>query len=348
MGEERRANLRRSGQRGATSHDVAKLAGVSQPTVSRALRGDPRISEETRRKVIEAALKIDYTIDFAARSLVQRSTTIIGIAIAHLTNPYFPELLDPLIEELESNGYRTVLLSTRQSEDTLFEQLTDGSVDGAILASCAKDSLLPAMLARRRLPFVLINRNVYGADADRCLVDNHGGGIEAARAVLGLGHRRIAMILGGDDASTSLEREAGFRDAMAEVGVRVDPKLVRRGDFTTRFGYEALVDLLESGERFSAVLCANDVIAVGALNAAAAKGVDVPGALTILGYDDIPLAAWHRIQLSTVRQDTQEMGRTGARMLIDRLANPDLPRQTRWLKPKLVLRATHAPPPPGF
>lgn len=336
-----------SSSRGATSHDVALLAGVSQPTVSRALRGDRRISEATRLRVLEAAREIDYVTDHAGRSLAQRATTIVGIASAHLRNPYYPELLDPLIEELEGAGYRTVLLSTRQSDQTLYEQLTDGSVDGAILTSSLFQSALPDLLTRRRLPYVLVNRNVPGADADRCLVDNYSGARNLARALLSLGHRSIALVLGGSDASTSIDREQGFRDELAAHGLAIDESLVRRGVFSTEYGQHALTDLVADGRHFSAVFCANDVLALGALNAAEQHGLRVPADLTVVGFDDIPIASWHRVQLTTVRQDTEEMGREGARMLIRRLADRDIARQSRLLPTSLVMRDTHGPPAPG-
>jgi LacI family transcriptional regulator len=264
-----------------------------------------------------------------------------------LTNPYFPEVLGPLIEELEHAGYRSVVYSSRQSDEMLSQQLTDGSIDGAVLASCTIDSPLPEMLNRRGLPFVLVNRDVYEVDADRCLADNRAGAIIAARTVLDLGHRQIALILGGSQASTSLEREAGYREAFAEYGLEVDSRLVRHSEFNSENGCTALTELLDSGLPFTAVLCANDVIAVGALNAAADRGLEVPRELTVIGFDDISLAGWHQIQLSTIHQDTKEMGRMGARMLIERMADPNMPRQFRRVQAELVLRGTHAVCPIG-
>ncbi|GLZ15557.1 LacI family transcriptional regulator [Actinomadura sp. NBRC 104425] len=330
---------------GITSRDVARLAGVSQPTVSRALRGDPRISAETRRKVKEAAEALNYVPSEAGRSLSTRSTKRIGVLVTDLTNPFYPHLVAPLHDELERLGYRMMLFTERSDEVIASERLLDRSIDGVVLTTTTLDSGLPAELRRRRLPFVYLNRE-SGTPADAAVVDNrHGAGL-VARELAGLGHTRIAGIFGPDETSTGRDREYGFRLALAEVGVGLPEERVRRGPFEYATGRDALTELLTVDPRPTAVFCGNDVIALGALDAALQAGVRVPDELTVIGFDDIPMASWTAFQLTTVRHDLHGMARAAARLLVARITTPDADLERVVYTPELILRRTHAPAPP--
>ena len=328
-----------------TSRHVAKLAGVSQSTVSRALAGDRRITPATRELVERTAREAGYVPDALGRSLAKRSTASVGIVASDLTNPYYPHLLSPVTAELEKAGYRPVLYMAREDEGDLFASMGNGSIDGAVLTTSSVNSRLPRLLAQRGIPFVLINRDVDDIDTDRCLVDNRAGARELAVRLFELGHRQFACLAGPLEYSTGRDRERGFGEGLVACGLRFDPALIIRGGFSYESGFSSMLSLLDSGLQVSAVFCANDVIALGAFDAAVQRDVRVPEQLTLVGFDDIPMAAWQVFQLSTVRQDTEQMGRIGVRLLLDRIGDPDRePRDVR-LVPRLVLRGTHGPPP---
>ncbi|RCG14388.1 LacI family transcriptional regulator [Streptomyces diacarni] len=326
-----------------TSIDVARLAGVSQPTVSRALRGDPRVSEETRQRVRQAAEALNYVPSETGRSLSTRATRRVGVVVTDLTNPFYPHLVAPLHDELERCGYRMMLFTERSEDAVATERLLGQSVDGVVLTTATTESALPAELTRRGLPFVFLNRETGISGPPVAVVDNTNGGELVARELVALGHRRIAGIFGPRNTTTGQERELGFRLALAEAGIGLAEEAVFRGPFEFATGYAALSELLALRPRPTAVFCGNDVVAIGALNAALAAQVTVPDELTVFGFDDIPMAGWESFRLSTVRHDMHEMARTAARLLVQRIAEGGEGEAERVVfPPQLALRGTHA------
>jgi LacI family transcriptional regulator len=325
-----------------TSHDVARLAGVSQPTVSRALRGDPRVSVTTREKVVRAASTLGYVRSEAGRGLVTRSSFRIGVVVADLANPFYPHLIAPLHDALGGLGYRTMVFTERPDSPIAVEQLLDGAIDGVVLATSTVDSPLPVELARRGLPFVFLNRD-SGAPGDAAVVDNELGGRLVAARMVELGHRRIAGVFGPANTSTGRDRELGFRQVLAAAGLDLPPELVRRGPFEFETGDTAMTDLLRADLRPTAVFCGNDVIAFGALDAARRAGVAVPDEVSVVGFDDIPMAAWEAFRLTTAGHDLRGLAESAARLLVDRIAGGGEPRRV-VLRPRLVERATLTPP----
>jgi len=331
--------------RAPTSLDVARLAGVSQPTVSRALRGDPRVVEATRERVREAAAQLGYVSSRRGRSLSTRATDQIAVLVTDLGNPFYAEAVEHLHGALEEHGQRVVVL-TNGADDTGWDaRLLDGSVDGVVLTNQRLRSPLPAQLIERGLPCVLFNRAVDGASGDVCVSRNAAGAAAAARELVALGHRRVGAIFGPRDTSTGRDRERGFRAALAKAGQPIDEALVRRGPFTFATGHEGLRSLLAGATAPTAVFCGNDVVAIGALNAAAAAGVAVPAEVSIFGFDDIAMARWDVFGLSTVRQDLPAMAAAVAQMLLARIAEPTLPARRVVTDTRLVLRGSHGPPP---
>lgn len=328
-----------------TSHDVAALAGVSQPTVSRALRGDSRVSEATRERVVAASAKLGYIPSERGRSLSTRRTRRVGVVVDDLSNPFYLQLLDALHRELEANDTKMVMLTSPPGGLERAERLVDDSIDGVVLTTVRVGSNVPAELERRSFPFVLLNREVDGAVADCCVADNVGGGKLVADELARLGHRDVGAIFGPRHTSTGRDREAGFRAGLAAHGLRLDEAHARRGEFSFESGYREMTALAEGRAMPSAVFCANDVVALGALNAAKALGVNVPGDVSVIGFDDIEMAAWELVRLSTVRQDLEQMARTAALLLVARIADPERPHERICLPGGLIARDTHGPPP---
>lgn len=325
-----------------TSHDVARLAGVSQPTVSRALRPDSQVSAVTRERVRRAAETLGYVPSELGRSLSTRSTRQIAM-VADLDNPLYPQLVGPLHDAFALQGYRMVLLAERDEELGGDERLLDGSVDGAVLTTSQRSAALPLQLTERGVPFVQLNRVSDLIDADSVTADNAVGGRLVADLLATLGHREIGAIFGPKETSSALERERGFRAGLRAAGLRLPAQRMVRGWFTYQVGYDGMRALLDRGDRPTAVFCSNDVVAVGALNALAASGLRVPQDFTIVGFDDLAIADWPVFALTTVRVDFEAMARRSAELLLERLAQPGRRPVHERFPVELVSRTTHRP-----
>jgi LacI family transcriptional regulator len=328
-----------------TSRDVARLAGVSQPTVSRALRADPRISAATRARVADAARALGYIPSELGRSLRTRSTRQIAM-VADLANQIYPTLVPALHDALGVAGYRLVVLAERPERPELssvLERLLDRSSDGVVLTTTLLHSTVPVELHRNGIPFVLLNRTSDVVDADSVTVDNVGGAQRVGELLTELGHRRIAAIFGPPATSTGRDREQGFRHALAAAGLALDPALVRHGEFVAVVGESATADILASGPPPTALFCANDNIAIGALAHLHRAGVAVPADMTVVGFDDLEVSSWPWVDMTTVHSPLPDMARAAAELLLSRLAAPDGPARRRTFPARLVLRSSHGP-----
>jgi LacI family transcriptional regulator len=329
-----------------TSRDVARLAGVSQPTVSRALRDDPRVSGETKTRVREAAALLGYVPSEAGRALSSGRTRRIGLLVTDLENQFYSHIIAPVHHQLEGMGYQLMLHTETADNETVAERLIANGLDGVILATTTVDSVAPLRLRDRGLPFVYFNRTAAYVDADATVVSPTAGFEAAARRAVELGHRRIGAVLGPSNTSTAQTREQALRTALAERGLSLEPQYVRRGSFDTASGDAATTELLSLETPPTLVFCGNDVVAYGAMNAARRAGISVPGDLSIVGFDDLPPAAWPIIELSTIAYDFAEMAREAARLMARRIEDPDEPIRHVEFDTRFVERRTLAAAPP--
>lgn len=308
-----------------TSRDVARLAGVSQPTVSRALRDDIRVSEQTKQRVREAAQLLGYIPSEAGRALSSGRTRRIGMLLTDLDSQFYSHIIAPVHRELERLGYQLMLHTETADNDTIVERLLANGLDGVILATTTIDSAAPLRLRDRGLPFVYFNRTGSLVDADATVVDAAPGYREAVRAAVDLGHRNVAAVLGPSNTSTAQHREQALRAALGEHGIVLDERLVRRVPYSSAAGEIAARELLESaGEPAPTLMfCGNDVVAYGALNAAHRLGLRVPDDLSVVGFDDLPEAAWPIIDLATVGFDIAGMASASADLVVRRIEHPD-------------------------
>jgi LacI family transcriptional regulator len=326
-----------------TSHDVARRAGVSQPTVSRALRGDGRIADATRARIEQAAQELGYVPSEPGRSLSTRATHQIAM-VADLENPLYPTLVGPLHDRFAEHGYRMVLLAERGDDQVTYARLLDRSVDAAVLTTSLLDSSLSQLLLDRGLPFVELNRRSGLNGARSLTADNIRGAQACGELLTGLGHRRIGVILGPARTSTARDRETGFRRALRAAGLKLAKEHVSRGSFAYEDGVRGFAELMQTPTPPTAIFCGNDTVAVGALNAALQLGVDVPGDVSIVGFDDLPIASWPCFQVTTVRVDLASMARAAADALVAALAGTPIAPVAAY-PTELVLRRTHAAPP---
>lgn len=326
---------------GATSHDVARLVGVSQATVSRALRGDPRISLETRERINAAVRKLNYVPREAGRSLRTRKSHRIAM-VADLNNPLYPVLVTPIHQALAERDYRMILLAERDEDAEAHRQLFDGSVDGVILTTTRRHSELPLMLRQQNIPQVVLNRTNEIYQPDSVVADNVQAGRELAQMLLDAGHREIALLAGPEETSTGRDRERGFRQGLDAAGVDLPPDWVVRGWFDYRSGVDGLGTLLGTDPPPRAVACVSDIVAIGVINEANARGLRVPDDLAVAGVDNLPASAWSLCDLSTVALPLEAMSRDASNLLVDRiLTRRDGPPEHHVHPVSVVLRRSH-------
>lgn len=327
-----------------TSVDIARLAGVSQATVSRVLNGGSA-SEPTRRRILQVADQLGYSVNGVARGLAMRRTGLIGVVVADITNPFYPELLESVGARLGERGWQMLVHDAdADSEVQATKLLLQQRVDGILFTSALTGSEAVVGLAQRGFPLVLSNR-VVNAACDAVEGDNVRGAQEVAELLTSLGHRRIAMLKGHPRASTTEQRNRGFKGRLAELGVELREELEVTANFSYQRAFDAARELLAQRWRPTAIFCHNDLMAFATLNAALASGLSVPGDLSVVGYDDVALASWAALDLTCVRQPLAEMASKSVELLVERLAEPTLPPRHIVFDCSLMVRGTTGPPP---
>jgi DNA-binding LacI/PurR family transcriptional regulator len=290
-----------------SSIDVARVAKVSQSTVSRVYTPGVPVSEATRDKVLVAARKLGYSPDAIARSLIMRRTNIIGIVMADITNPFYPNVLDQFTNRLQASGKQTLLFTPTPGHDVdgTLPLVLQYRVDAIIITSATLSSAMADACARHGTPVILFNRYIPGSKASAVCCDNVMGGRMVADLLVDTGHKRIAYVAGRANTSTNVDREKGFGMRLRECGVK--EWLREQGEYTHESGYAAARRLLTRENPPDAIFAANDIMAMGVLDAARELGVRVPDQLSVIGYDGIPAGEWHAYSLTTIRQPVEAM-----------------------------------------
>ncbi len=330
-----------------TLKDVADAAGVAMSTASRALAGNAQIADATRHRVEAAARELGYQAKRKAIGADTGRRGVVGVVVAALHNSFYPYLVDRLHNELDDLGFDMVLIIDELTRDRASRKLQSlmNQLDGVIITTATIGSSMVGLLTESHMPTVLAVRDDQSGRTDVVQSDNVNAGLEALNHLIDLGHRRIGFLLGPLNTSTSADRLAGAKAAMAAADLALDPSLIVANEFSHDGGYSGCVQLMRSPEPPSAMFCANDVIAVGALEAARKLDVRVPEALSIVGVDDIPMASWDMIGLTTVRQPISEIGTLSARLVCEQIKSgaPPLSRQRYILPTSLVKRNTTGP-----
>jgi len=326
-----------------TGHDVARLAGVSQATVSRAIRNLPGTAPETRAAVLAAAAALDYLPSDSGRVLSTRSTRRVAVVVEEMTNPFYPELVEPLQLALLARGLRTVLVSDHGDGEprAQLQQLADGSYDGVVLTTTIRGSRLPRDLSERGIPHVLMNRVLDHPESPSCTFDNISGATQVAQLLVELGHESIAAIHGPVATSSGSERATALRAALRLLGAPLKRTSTRRASvFSHDAGYHLARDLLTKPDRPTAIACGNDVLAMGVLSAARSLNIAVPAELTVVGYDDIALSSWPLVNLTTVRCDLSVLATDTVAMLMLALRGEQLC-EIKRVPVTLIRRGSH-------
>ncbi|WP_304529033.1 LacI family DNA-binding transcriptional regulator [Faunimonas pinastri] len=325
--------------------DVARLAGVSVATVSRSLAGSPLVTGETRERIEAAVRETGYVVNHMAQRLrLQESRQILAL-VPDIANPFFAEVLVGVEGAAHEAGFNVLIGNTADDPrraDLHARQLLTGGVDGMLLMNGRLPDVLLGKAHDGRL--VAVVEPVPGKKLPTVEIDQRAAAGAATEYLAGLGHRRIAHITGVVASTVSDLRLRGYRDALARLGLAVDEHMIAAGDYTIAGGEHAMARLLASGERPTAVFCSSDETAIGAIKAIRAGGLSTPGDISVMGFDDIQIAAAYDPPLTTIRQPKRLMGAEGFRLLADRIAGTASSVRSEPLPFELVIRASCAPP----
>lgn len=350
----RRASAAPDGEAGAglgkvTIKEVAKLAGVHPGTASRALSAATRgmVNEQTARRVEEAARQLRYRPNHSARSLKTRRSDTIGVLIPDLTNPLFPPIVRGIEDRLALAGYVAVIGNTDNDEERealVFERMRDRHVDGFILATARRRRPVPADPGELGEPVVLVNRTAEDGAIPSVSVDDPAGIRALVEHLTALGHRRMAHVAGPQSLSTGHGRYVALVQAAGGVGAEVTADDVAFAErFSEAEGYRCAMELLHR-RRHTAVLAANDSLALGVLRAAEELGMDCPGELSVTGFNDMAFVDRVRPPLTTVRVPQYQLGYQAAQLVLERLSDdPAVPTKAVLLRPELVVRESTGP-----
>ena len=331
-----------------TLRDVAVRAGVHPATASRALNPETRIlvSEDTARRVLDAAAELGYHPNPVARSLRTRRSHTVGVLIPDLNNPLFPPIVRGLEDRLAAAGYVALIGNTDSDDERermVFEQMRARHVDGLVVATARLHHPLLAEAARAEMPVVLINRLAQDYSFPSVSVDNERGVRMAVAHLSALGHRRIAHIAGPQEMSTGLSRYRGFVTAMESARLPTDDDLIVFAKaFTVEEGLRCSRLLLERGTGCTAIAAGNDMLAVGCYAALDDAGLTCPDDISVVGFNDMPFIDRLRPPLTTIRFPHYQVGTEAAQLLLERIAEHSGPVKILYLAPELVIRGSTA------
>ncbi|CAD6557728.1 LacI family DNA-binding transcriptional regulator [Paraburkholderia sabiae] len=302
-----------------TSKDVARVAGVSQATVSRVL-SNHAVNPETRERVLKAMEKIGYRPNLAARAMRTSQLGIVGVVVARLSNPLYPELLQHLGSALRAAGQQMVVWHSESGgEEAALNAASQGLVDGVIFAAATAASVRCIVGMARLVPVVLVHRGIESLDVDQIEVDNFDGGRLVAEYFLRAGRQRPAIIAGDRTINTVRSREDGFLAAMQNAGRASHPR-VRVSFASYEEGFRVARELV-SESSCDAIFCVNDVIALGCMDGLRSHGLRIPEDVWVVGYDDVAMSRWSSFDLTTIAQPLQKMAELATSTLLGRLAN---------------------------
>ncbi|HVY99128.1 MAG TPA: LacI family DNA-binding transcriptional regulator [Dongiaceae bacterium] len=324
----------------ATSYDVAEAADVSQSTVSRAFSGG-KVSSEVLERIQDAARKLGYRPNELARSLISRKSNMIGLVMGNTNNPFYPTVMSEFTQELQRVGRRVLLFSVPagQDVDAVLPEVLQYHVAGVIIASATISSKMARLLKSEGTPTLVFNRAIYEGSVNSVCCANEPAARLVAQRLLKAGHRRFGLVGGQADTSTHIERRKAFAETLAEAGIaKFDEE---SGLNSYEGGFAAGLSILGKKRRPDAVFCISDIAALGVLEAARHKlGLNVPGDVSIVGFDDIPEASWPSYSLTTVRQPVKRMVAESVSLLLGQIDGKEPVRKAVRIPGELIIRTS--------
>lgn len=325
----------------AKIEDVARQAGVSTATVSRVLSGKPYVSDDLRERVMDAVQDLNYRPSRVARSLRVQRSSIIGLIVSDIQNPFFTAVVRAVEDTAYSQKYSVFLCNSDENtekEAMYLELMVAEHVAGVILSPTLGQNDIYRHLAEVGVPAVAIDRRVTNVDIDSVLVDNVSGARAAMRHLLEMGHRRIGAVIGSPVSSTGEERLRGYAEALHSFGLPVEPELIRTGMPRIVSGHEFTNELLSLHNPPTALFTGNSLLTIGALSAIHTRGLRIPDDIALAAFDDMDWTAFVKPALTVVAQPTYDIGRTAVELMLQRMEDPDRPYQEVMLPATLHIR----------
>jgi len=330
-----------------TIRDVADLAQVSVTTVSHVINNTRYVEPNTRERVQTAIKSLNYRPNSLARSLRRRGTATIGLLVPDNSNPFFAEVARIIEDVGYQRGYSVILCNSDGSEERetrYVDVLLSKQVDGLLVISAGSHPNFVDSILSNHVPLVIVDRETPQLQADQVLLDNEAGGALAAHYLLDLGHRRIGLIIGPNEAAPSALRLQGFRRVLAERGLPWDESKCVVGNFNYSGGEQGAQQLLEAHPDLTAIFATNDLMAMGVVNQARRRGYRVPQDLSVIGFDNISQSAAFYPPLTTIAQPIEDLGHHSIALLLARIGGEDHPPQRIILQPHLVIRESCTTP----
>jgi LacI family transcriptional regulator len=321
--------------------DVAERASVSVTTVSHVLNKTRYVDRKLVRRVEDAFRSLGYQPNALARGLRRQETRMLGMVVPDNRNLYFAELARSVEDACFERGYNVILCNSDEDpakENAYLSLLAEKRVDGIVFVASGTDRSGVQALLQHKIPVVALDRELKGMTCGSIIVDNRAGGRQATWHLIGGNHRRIGCISGPKNLASAKERLQGYRDALAEARLPVEPALIQMGNFHIEGGYTAVQALLDLPNRVTAIFAANDLMAIGALRGIAARGLRVPEDVAVVGFDDIALAMYTEPPLTTVKQPIREIGKLATELIMARVNGERKEPQSRRLKTSLIVR----------
>jgi LacI family transcriptional regulator len=327
---------------------VAKRAGVSIATVSRAMNGITTVDAELAKRVMRAAEELNYTPNTQARALVSGRSGMIGLIVSEITNPFFPELIQSFEDSAVKRGYEILIGSTNYSAERMMQcvrRMVERMVEGVAVMTFGMDEDLVQQMVERGIPVVSIGPKNSLEGASSLQVDFRRGLHEAVQHLAVIGHRKIAFISGPLSLDSARQRQKAFQEAMSSISTPVPPQFVIEGDHTMEGGFAGAEKLLSLKEKPTAIVCSNDMTAIGVLHAVSGRGLKVPDDISIIGFDDIHMAQFTVPPLTTIRMACSDLATAALDALLHDTAEPMRKFEaTRMIPTRLIVRQTSGYP----
>ena len=323
-----------------TSADVARLASVSQSAVSRTFTPGASVADETRERILAAAAELGYRPNVLARAVISGKSRLIALTVAYLDNQFYPLVLERLSRALQARGYQALLFMTDPGDqDQVVQKMLQFQVQGIVMASATLSSSLARECADTGIPVVLFNRYEPSSPASSVTSDNIEGGRLVADFLVRGGHERIAFISGLEDSSTNRDREAGFYKGLAEHGMTVTQRAIGGYDFAQ--AADATRQVMAAAQPPDAIFVANDHMAFAVMDVIRHElGLSIPQDVSVVGYDNVPQAAWKGYDLTTVTQDSDTMIEATVSILLEQIERREVRRRAAVSPSELIVRGS--------
>lgn len=322
--------------------EIAKRANVSIATVSRALSGQNNVREETKKQILRIARQLNYKPNLLARNFVKGKSNIIGLILPDISDEFFSEIIKSIDDTSFISGYFTMVISSHKNRslvESIQTMMNSGIAGGFILLVPFMNSEIEKALKSERVPFVIISGDSELGDYDIITIDNYNAAYNAVKFLSDKGYKKIAHIAGPDENNDAVLRREGFLNACTKLKLETKKSWITKGDFTLEGGESAANLILNGKEKPEVIFAANDMTAIGCYNAASKLGLKIPDDIAIIGFDDVLISQYVNPPLTTIKVDTETIGKTAAEKLIRKMTEKEKSKpQTIKISTELVIR----------